>query len=269
MPELPDVEVIRRRFAKRTLQRQINAVDVPAPRILAGVSARAFRARLVGHRFREARRHGKRLYCGFDCGGWVSMHFGLTGGLQFFRDDETPPFARAVIEFVHGERVAYVNRRMIGRIEWVDDMAADIRAKKLGPDALDPRFSFARFERVLAGRRGSIKSILMDQNVIAGIGNAYSDEILFQSRLHPLTPVEAIDARGRARLYRTLRDVLQRAIACGADPDRLPKNFLIPRRRAGEKCPRCGGTVQRLTIGGRSGYFCPRCQPKVSGTRRN
>lgn len=269
MPELPDVEVVRRRFAKKGLRRRIDAVEVNVPRILAGVSPREFRARLIGRRFRAARRYGKRLYCALDRGGWVSMHFGLTGDLQFFHDNETPHFARVVIDFVKDEHVAYTNRRMIGRIEWVEDMAADIRAKKPGPDALDPRLTLAVFKRALTGKRGSVKSILMDQSVIAGIGNAYSDEILFQARLHPLAPIATVDARGLARLYRVMRDVLQHAVACGADMERLPKNFLIRHRRAGEKCPRCGGAVQRLSLDGRSSYFCPRCQPPVRGTRRN
>ncbi len=122
---------------------------------------------------------------------------------------------------------------MIGRIEWVEDISADIRAKGLGPDALDPRLTLAAFKHALAGKRGSVKSILMDQGVIAGIGNAYSDEILLHARLHPLTPVDAIGARGLARLYRTKPDVLKRAIACGADPGRLPKNLLIPPQACG------------------------------------
>lgn len=268
MPELPDVEVLRRRFARSGLKRRIDAVDARTPRILAGASASAFRDRLTGRRFREARRYGKRLYCALDRGGWVSMHFGLSGDLRFYKKQEPPPpFARVVIDFAKGEHVAYTNRRMIGRVEWVDDMATDVRAKKLGPDALDPRFTLAAFQRALAARRGGIKSVLMDQHVLAGIGNEYSDEILFQCGVHPLTPLPALGKRTRAKLYGAMRKILTRAIAAGAEPERLPKNFLIPRRRAGEICPRCGGRVRRLTVEGRSSYFCPRCQPQARAVR--
>lgn len=262
MPELPDVEILRRRFAARGLGRRIDAVGLQTPRILAGISPRELSARLIGRQFREARRYGKRLYCALG-NGWVSFHFGLTGDLVFYGDhDPEPRFARVVLDFARGERLAYVNQRMIGRVEWVDDMAADIAARKLGPDALDRRFTVAAFRRALNGRRGSVKSVLMDQSVLAGIGNEYSDEILFQCRLHPLTPLASLGDRERADLYRTLRAVLTRAIACGAEPERLPRHFLIPHRRAGAECPRCGGAVQRITVEGRGTYLCPRCQAK-------
>ncbi|MFL6621884.1 MAG: Fpg/Nei family DNA glycosylase [Sulfurifustis sp.] len=271
MPELPDVEILRRRFAAQGVGHRIDAVGVQTPRILAGISAREFSARLIGRKFRRAQRHGKRLYCMLDRGGWVSFHFGLTGGLEFYRDPHPQPrFARVVLDFAAGRRLAYVNRRMIGRIEWVDDMAADIAARKLGPDALDRGFTAAAFKGALAGRRGTIKSVLMDQSVMAGIGNEYSDEILFQCRLHPLTPLATLGDRERAALYRTLRVVLKRAVECGAEPERLPRNFLIPHRRAGETCPRCGGLIKRIAVEGRGTYFCPRCQakPRATPTRR-
>lgn len=268
MPELPDVEVLRRRFAKGALERPIRAVDVKRPRILAGVSTRGLAKHLVGRRFQDVRRYGKRLYCAVDRDGWISIHFGLTGDLVFYRDDEPKPhFARVILDFPKGEHVAYTNRRMIGRIEWVDDMAADVRNKKLEPDVLDPKFSPAAFKFVLQGRRDTLKSALMDQMAMAGIGNAYSDEVLFQCRLHPLTRVVSLADSALVLLYHVLRTTMKRAIAAGADPDRLPKEFLIPHRRAGEMCPRCGGALSRLEIDGRGSYFCTRCQPKPKARR--
>lgn len=263
MPELPDVEIYRRRFTAKALGRRIDAVGIQTPRILGRLSPREFSARLIGRRFRAARRYGKRLYAALDDGAAVAMHFGLTGDLVVYRDTEPQPaFARVVIDFADGYRLAYTNRRMIGRVEMVDDVAADARAKQLGPDALDPRLTLEGFKRALAGRRGSVKAVLMDQSVIAGVGNEYSDEILFQCGLHPQTPVNTLDNRALAKLFRVSRSVLKRAVAAGAAPERLPASFLIPHRRVGETCPRCGGKVRRLHIGGRSGYFCPRCQPK-------
>lgn len=263
MPELPEVEVYRSRFATKALRRRIDAVGVQAPRILGGISARDFSARLIGHRFTAARRYGKRLYCSLDRDGWMALHFGLTGDLVVYRDGEPqPPFARVVIDFADGYRLAYTNRRMLGRVELIEDMASDVRARKLGPDALDPKLTAKQFRERFAGRHGPIKSVLMDQTVIAGIGNEYSDEILFQAHLHPQTPVGALRPRDLDMLYRLTRRVLKRAVAAGADHARYPKAYLIPHRGAGEKCPRCGGKVRRLAVGGRSAYFCPRCQPK-------
>lgn len=263
MPELPEVEVYRRRLAAKGLKRRVDAVGVQTPRILQGISVRDFSARLIGARLESARRYGKRLYAALDRGGWLALHFGLTGDLAVYRDGEPqPPYARVVLDLADGRRIAYVNRRMIGRIGLVEDMAADVRAKKLGVDALDPRLSLAAFKRALAGRRGAIKSVLMDQEVVAGIGNEYSDEILFQARIHPATPASALDARAFGRLYKNMRKVLEQAVAAGADHARFPKAFLIPHRHRGEACPRCGGKVHRLPISGRTGYFCPACQSK-------
>lgn len=267
MPELPDVEVIRRTFSRRALKRPIADVEVKAPRILGGLSEWELKARIVGRQFRQARRYGKRLYCALDEGGWLSMHFGLTGDLQFYKNSALPPpFARVVIDFASGEHIAYTNRRMIGRIEWVEDIQKDIKTKKLGPDALGPKFTAAAFRRALDERHGSVKTVLMDQSVIAGIGNAYSDELLFQCRLHPLYRLEMLTDKARGQLYRALKDIIKKAIAAGAEPDRLPKQFLIPHRRAGDNCPRCGTSISRIDIEGRGSYFCPQCQPK---SRRN
>ena len=264
MPELPEVETYRRRIAAKALRRRIDAVGVQAPRILGKLSARDFSARLVGRELRDARRYGKRLYCALDRDGAVAMHFGLTGDVVSYRDSEPQPkFARVVLDFSDGSRLAYVNRRMFGRVELVDDMAHDVRAKKLGPDALDPKLTPPKFRQALAERRCAIKSVLMDQAVIAGIGNEYSDEILFQAGIHPQTPASALGRRELDKLFRTTKQVLERAIAAGAEHERFPKRFLIPHRRAGEKCPRCDGKVRRLTVGGRSAYFCPRCQVRA------
>lgn len=263
LPELPEVEIYRRRLQTKGLRRRIDAVGVQTPRILQSVSARDFSARLIGARLESARRHGKRLYAALDGGGWVAMHFGLTGDLQVYRDsDPQPPYARVVLDLTDGRRIAYINRRMIGRVGLVEDMAADVRAKKLGPDALDPRLTAAAFKKALAGRRGPIKSVLMDQEVIAGIGNEYSDEILFQARVHPTTPASALDARALGRIYNSMRRILEQALAAGADHARFPKTFLIPNRRQGAACPRCGGQLRRVAVGGRTGYFCPACQSK-------
>jgi formamidopyrimidine-DNA glycosylase len=117
----------------------------------------------------------------------------------------------------------------------------------------------------MADGRGAIKAALMNQSRLAGIGNVFSDEILFQARLHPMTPVGKLDDKDIARLYRTMRRVLKVAIDKGAGaedlPERLPKSFLLRQRQAGAKCPRCGGEIRTMKANGRTAYYCPRCQP--------
>ena len=130
---------------------------------------------------------------------------------------------------------------MLGRVGLADDADAFIRAEELGPDALDPAFDLAAFEEAIEGRRRDVKSVLMDQALIAGVGNIYADEILFQARLHPHTPVTSLDERQRAELFRQVKQVLEKAIACGAGAEqsleRLPDDYLLPHRDKARQMP--------------------------------
>jgi formamidopyrimidine-DNA glycosylase len=145
------------------------------------------------------------------------------------------------------------------------DADSFVAAERLGPDALDPHFDLAAFERALAGRKRDVKSLLMDQEVVAGIGNIYSDEILFQAGINPRTPCGRLDAQARQHLFDRIKAVLETAITSGAGAerlvDRLPGSFLTPHREKGGRCPRCGGEVASAKFSGRTAYFCPRCQP--------
>ena len=265
MPELPDVELYKRHLDTTSLGRRIEKVAVNDARILAGVSVREFVQRLEGNRFESSRRHGKHLLVRLVRDGWLTMHFGMTGYLHYFEDvADDPKYDRVRFDFERGH-LAYVNRRMLGRVGLAEDFDAFIRDEGLGPDALDPAFDLAALERAIDGRRRDVKSLLMDQSVIAGIGNIYADEILFQARLHPKLPVQELDKDQRKRLFRAIKEVLQTAIDCGAGAEqcleRLPSGYLLPARAKGGRCPRCGGEIQSFKHQGRTTYFCPRCQP--------
>ncbi len=261
MPELPDVEVFKHRLTD-ALDKRIDTVAVQNRRVLAGLSPGRLQADLAGHRFRATRRHGKHLFAQIDAGPWLAMHFGMTGEIKYFTgDDPAPDFDRLRIDFVNGAHLAYYDQRLLGRLRLIDDPDRFIADKPLGPDALDPDFDYHAFHAAIGGARGGIKAVLMDQAVIAGIGNTYSDEILFQAGIHPKTKVADLEPRARQRVYRAMKAVLKKAITREADPDKLPADYLIPHRRAGATCPRCGGKVARVSLGGRSSYFCPRCQP--------
>ena len=190
----------------------------------------------------------------------------MTGSLVHFRKGEDdPPYDRVRFDFAGGAHLAYVNRRMLGRVGLTEDADAFIRAEGLGPDALDPAFDLAAFTAALSGRRRDVKSVLMDQGLIAGIGNIYADEILFQARLHPKTPMTSLDERQRAELFEQIKAVLRTAIERGAGAEafleRLPDDYLLPQRDKGGRCPRCGAALATLKAAGRTSYFCPRCQP--------
>ena len=186
MPELPDVELYKRYLDEHALGRTIEGVVVNDARILGDLPVETFVARLKGNRFEDSRRRGKHLLVRLHRDGWLTLHFGMTGSLACFRKEaDDPPYDRVRFDFKDGGHLAYVNRRMLGRVGLADDAEKFIEAEELGPDALDPAFDLQAFDRAIAGRRRDVKSVLMDQTLIAGIGNIYADEILFQARLHP------------------------------------------------------------------------------------
>lgn len=265
MPELPDVERFKRVLDEHALGKTIEDVVVSDARILGDLSVRTFSARLRGSRILEAWRHGKHLMAKLDRGGWLTMHFGMTGALSFIDSPEQEPaFTRVRLDFAKHGCLAYVNKRMLGRVGVAKDASDFIAEEKLGPDALDPRLDLAAFETAVHGLRRDVKSVLMDQEIIAGIGNIYSDEILFQARINPRAPVNTLTAAELKRLFDTMRQVLETAVARGAGSeeftDRMPKGSLLPQRKAGGICPRCGSPLKVFKLGGRTAYCCPRCQ---------
>jgi formamidopyrimidine-DNA glycosylase len=186
-------------------------------------------------------------------------------GLQFVgKPDGEPPFTRVRFDFANDGSLAYTNKRMIGRVGLADDAADFIAAEKLGPDALDRRLDFDAFKTAVLGLKRDVKSVLMEQQVIAGIGNIYSDEILFQARLNPVERIDKLSPAELKRLFAEMRKVLETAVDRGAGSEqfveRLPKGYLLPERKKGGHCPHCGSVLKVFKIGGRTGYCCPRCQ---------
>jgi formamidopyrimidine-DNA glycosylase len=142
-----------------------------------------------------------------------------------------------------------------------EDPDGFIREKKLGPDPLE--LDADSFRERFKGRKGGVKAGLMNQQIVAGIGNIYSDEILFQARLHPRESVERLDSQALDALHKEMRRVLKSAIERGASPQRLPDSFLLTHRREGKECPRGNGEIRKTKAAGRTVYYCPACQPEV------
>lgn len=263
MPELPDVEVFRRYLDSTALHKRIDRVEVKRNAILE-TTPQKLGANLTGHTLAETQRHGKYLFARAENGqqaAWLVLHFGMTGRLAYFKaPDQEPEHDRLLFHLANGYKLAYDCQRLLGEIDIVESPDQLIAEKDLGPDAL--ALSVDDFTQLLADRRGAIKTRLMNQSILAGIGNVYSDEILFQARLHPKTPANDLPPETFKKLYGALRDVLQTAIDCQADPGELPDSYLIPHREPGGKCPACGGEVEQITISGRNAYYCPECQQK-------
>jgi len=261
MPELPDVEAYRRHLVATSLRRRIDAVEHVSTEMLTGVSATTLRRKLVGTSLESSRRHGKYLFARTDGGPWLVLHFGMTGRLDCdgrARGDRD--HTRFVLALDGGCSLAFEDQRKLGGIWVTDDVDGFIAARHLGPDAL--MIEKAGFLDALHGRRGAVKATLMNQSIVAGIGNIYADEILFHARVHPRRPVQQLDEGARVQLHRQVRHVLGTAADRNADPGRMPRSWLLPRRTEGEPCPRCGGRVERIRASGRSAYLCPRCQKR-------
>ena len=254
MPELPEVEAFTRYFETHALHQRVARVDVRDPRILGEVRADALAAWVEGRQFERVRRHGKHLFADTG-GGWVRLHFGMTGDLAYYRDGADPRFARVVFHFEDGAKLAFEDMRLFGVVDLLDDPDAYIAKQGLGRDPLDPSFKLKHFRELIRKRRGVIKALLMSQQLVAGLGNLYVDELLFQTGIHPKRLAEKLSDDEIKALFTTMRRILQTMI------DGKPRRgWLFDRREEGERCLRCGGTLRRATIAGRTTYWCGKHQ---------
>jgi formamidopyrimidine-DNA glycosylase len=262
MPELPEVEIFKRYLDSTSLQQRIAAVEVRDAYVLKSVSARELARRLKGRRFENSHRHGKHLFVRANSELWLRLHFGMTGSLEYLNHGEVAPkTARVIFRFANNCRLAFDDQRKFGEIELIEDVDEFPQTRGLGADALD--ISLSQFKAIVGKRRRAVKAILLNQRLIAGIGNLYADEILFRARLHPATDATTLSDEDLTRLFRATRSVLEKAIALKTDFNRLPKSWLLTHRGKRGKCPRCGRALKSATIGGRTSWFCAHCQKRI------
>lgn len=260
MPELPDVECFKTYLDATSLHQEIVATEVHDADILDGISASKFRIRLQGESFEETSRHGKFLFVHLQSPRLLVLHFGMTGYLDYAHNDEIPKHGRVVFRFEGGGRLAYVCQRKLGRVTMTDNRDAFLESQQLGPDALDEHLTARQFAERLAGRRSAVKAALMDQSILAGVGNIYADEILFQAGIAPGRRVAELDDKALRTLYRAMRRVLQTAIRNRAEVSRFPRTYLLRQRDQDGRCPKCGQKLKTTRISGRRTSFCPHCQ---------
>lgn len=261
MPELPDVEVFKDYFESHTLGKKVREVEVRSNQVLTDLKPKTLQDRLVEKSFSSTRRHGKHLFISTNEAEWIRFHFGMTGFFRLYGTEEKMTgHPRVIFVLSEGTELAYDCQRKLGEIDLLSDPLDYIAKKGLGPDALR-ELSWKRFFGIFASGRAMAKSTLMDQSKMAGIGNIYSDEILFQSGVHPRKRTKDLSQEETHKVYDALTEVLQEAINCEVEPDRMPPHYLLPHREKGELCPKCGTELEKVSVSGRSAYLCPNCQP--------
>lgn len=264
MPELPDVETFKRFVDDHALGQIITHTSIRDHTVLGRATAQRIYKALHHRRFLYTHRHGKYLFIKPSGRDWLVLHFGMTGRLYYYQEREPEPaYNVMVIYFKNHRHLAYNSRRKLGTIDLTRQPRAFIKERDLGADAL--ALDEQAFLALLQGRRGIIKNFLMDQHHLAGLGNVYTDELLFHASVHPRMPLQALNDKTRRRLYAAMHKILRKAIDVRADLNRLPRTFLLPHRRKDGRCPRCGVALRSISISGRTTYFCPAHQPR--GTR--
>ena len=273
MPELPEVETIRRVLEPQLRGRTISDVRVNRPEVVAHPGAEGFCSSLKGQALSGMGRRGKFLLFLLEGGGRVVLHLRMTGGLLLAPAD-LPQEKHTHLVFLldNGAELRFADTRRFGRFWLVQSGEQDAFSGvgSLGREPFDPDFSAQYLSSRLEKRKKAIKECLLDQSVVAGIGNIYSDEILFAAGIHPARPAASLKPEEWARLARAIPERLAYFIekneitpeeylqTKGRDYRNTP--FLQVYGHGGQPCPVCGTALRRTVIGGRSSVFCPRCQ---------
>jgi formamidopyrimidine-DNA glycosylase len=275
MPELPEVETIRAQLAPRLEGRVLERVEILDPRLTRPNDLFEIAEELEGDRVAAVERRGKYLVLRLESGLALLVHLRMTGSFGW----EPASHERAVIELDDGTRLVYRDVRRFGT--WLVLESVDVEpylTAKNGPEPLGRRFTSGWLAGQLARRRAPLKAVLLDQRVVAGLGNIYADEALWRARLSPLRPAHTLEADEVVRLHRAIRAALRTGIARQgstlrdyATPDGSSGSMQDEFRvygEDGEPCPRCGTQIAKTRVGGRGTWYCPRCQPLQSDAPR-
>lgn len=290
MPELPEVETVARQLEPEIEGRRIEALEVLDGRWSRPIPPEQLGAEVSGAAIAALGRRGKYLLLGLDGGRTLVMHLRMTGNLVLVEGDDVldPSEGRLLYQgerttearhlrarFVldDGRELWFTDPRRFGEAFLIDDAKLDERFAKLGVEPFSPKFTAEELKRVAAGRTAPLKSFLLDQSKIAGVGNIYADEALYRARLHPLSPAGSMKPEHLEALREAVVDALQAGIDAGGssiddyrdgrgEKGTMQEKFLV-HSREGQPCPSCGNEIVRIVVGGRSTYFCPSCQVKL------
>ena len=265
MPELPEIALLARDMRRELVGRTLSAIEVLQPKCL-NVPEEEFQAALAGAEIRDVSSHGKWLLVD-TTPGWLLLGLGMGGEILLTTRDHLPEKHRLVFDFADGACLA-VNFWWFGYAHYVENLADHPMVSKLGPDFMS--LSLNDFRALLRGRRGGIKSFLLNQKRVAGIGNVYGQDPLFKAGLHPLRAINTLSDEQIAALWQAMRDTLQESIDHGGsrweqnlygEHGAWDSRFFLVAYREGEPCPTCGTAVEKIKTGSTSTHICPACQP--------
>ena len=268
MPELPEVETVARDL--RPLITGATIVDATTywARTLRGIAAEDFADGVAGRRIEGVSRRGKQIVVELSGGSFMTIHLKMTGQLFVVPQGGTEDrYVRLVLELDDGREIRFRDIRKFGRIGLY--LATDDPFAAIGPEPLSDAFTVAAFRKRLRARKGRLKSLLLDQSFVAGVGNIYADEALWAARLHPLRTARTLRPADERRLWLEIRRILAEAVIrrgssiddyTAPDGDGEMQDHLQVYQRAGDPCPRCGRPIRRVVVGGRATHFCSWCQ---------
>jgi len=268
MPELPEVETIKNELSPWVVGQGFTQVTILDSKLVCGDSAEEVRRGLIGQKIESLGRRGKYLIFHLSNGRSLIMHLRMTGSL-LLNPEDMDRYARAIFHLSNGHRLVFNDRRRLGLIRLVDD--ADTVVCKLGPEPLDDNFTADILGQRLSRHHIPIKATLLDQCIVAGIGNMYADEALFAARINPLRKADSLSSTEVRTLHNCICRVLGAAIGNkGASVDTYVRpegelgtahfDFKVA-HKGSQPCPACGSTIERCVVQNRGSYFCPSCQP--------
>jgi len=274
MPELPEVETIRRDLEQKLVGKKIKDIKILVPHLIKKPSLDRFILNLIGEKIISIGRRGKYLLFSFNLGKILVIHLRMTGQLVYCSPEEEEEKHLCCIFALEDDgqinHLRYLDIRRFGCFYLLNPDETIKGLTNLGPEPLGADFTFSYLVEILQNKRGKIKALLLDQTIIAGIGNIYADEILFRSGIHPERTGNSLNKEEIRRIYENTSQVLQEAIERRGTTisdyrDGLGKkgtfqNYLKVYGRSGKKCLQCQSLIKKIKIGGRSSCFCPQCQ---------
>lgn len=275
MPELPEVEYVTRALERLVSGRRIVAAKLLLRRLAPDISPQQFARSLRGARIKTLGRRGKHILIGLDNGRVLIVHLRMTGGFQYLPPRRhLPKYTHAIFTLDNGRRLVFTDQRQFGLMKIVDaeELSNAKELRSLAPEPFSAEFTPAYLAQTLSRSRRTLKELLLDQKRVVGLGNIYASEAMFLARINPFVKANELSRRRVPRLHRAILDVLNESISFGSSVDLDPENIdgrtydgPFEERwrvydREGEPCRVCGSAIRRVAQGGRSTFYCPRCQ---------